>query len=298
MSLNSVNTNIGAMIALQSLNRTGAEMAATQKAISTGFSVSDAKDDGAAFAIAQRVRSDVSGLTAVNKQLTNTKGLLDTTLKGLSKVSDTMAKMKDTLVSLGSESVTGADRENYIAQYKQMLQSVNDFVKDATYSNKTLIANIGSGASTADKDAIGFGNVSVVRNESGNFITVAAVDLKADLDKLDFGAASANYSASNMQAVLNKTSTAATYGGVFNAVQTVIGKTQNTFGTSATYIDAQVAYNSDKIDAMKGGLGALVDADLSKEAANLQALQVRQQLGTQALSIANQAPQSLLSLFR
>ena len=72
----------------------------------------------------------------------------------------------------------------------------------------------------------------------------------------------------------------------------------NRFGSDSRYIDAQVAYNRDKLDALDGGLGALIDADLAKESARLQALQIRQQLGTQSLSIANQAPQSLLSLFK
>ena len=73
---------------------------------------------------------------------------------------------------------------------------------------------------------------------------------------------------------------------------------QNQFGSDSNYIDAQVRYNKAKVDAMEGGLGALIDADLAKESAKLQSLQIRQQLGTQALSISNQAPQTLLSLFR
>jgi flagellin len=71
----------------------------------------------------------------------------------------------------------------------------------------------------------------------------------------------------------------------------------NRLGSDARYIDAQISYNSNKLDAMEGGLGALIDADLARESARLQALQIRQQLGSQTLSIANQAPQFLLSLF-
>ena len=79
MSLNSVNTNTGAMIALQSLNQTNSQLASVQKQISTGYRVADATDDGAAYAIAQRVRSDVGALTSANQQLGNVKGLLSTT---------------------------------------------------------------------------------------------------------------------------------------------------------------------------------------------------------------------------
>ena len=72
----------------------------------------------------------------------------------------------------------------------------------------------------------------------------------------------------------------------------------NQAGADSNYLDSQVTFNSGKIDSLNSGLGALVDADLSKESAVLQSLQIKQQLGTQALSIANQAPQSLLSLFK
>jgi flagellin len=76
-----------------------------------------------------------------------------------------------------------------------------------------------------------------------------------------------------------------------------IGTELNRYGAASNYVDMQQSYNSNKIDAMNSGLGSLIDADLTKESAQLQAL-VRQQLGTQALSLANQAPQTLLSLFK
>src|SRR5690348_6567775 len=100
MPLNSVNTNNGAVVALQSLNRTSEEMAVTQKRISTGYRVSDAKDDGAAFAVAQRVRGDMAGLTSANEQLGGMKGLIDTTLGSLKQVSDVMSDIKSVLEKL------------------------------------------------------------------------------------------------------------------------------------------------------------------------------------------------------
>ena len=100
MAMNSVQTNIGAMVALQSLNRTNEEMATTQKRISTGFRVSDAKDDGAAFAVAQRVRGDIAGLGAANEQLGSTKGLLETTMGALNETSKNLTKIRETLTKL------------------------------------------------------------------------------------------------------------------------------------------------------------------------------------------------------
>ena len=92
--------------------------------------------------------------------------------------------------------------------------------------------------------------------------------------------------------------TALQSGGDFKTIESAIADAMNQFGSDSNYIDGQVKYNKDKADALEGGLGALIDADLAKESAKLQALQIRQQLGTQALSISNQSPQMLLSLFR
>ncbi len=106
MSLNSVNTNNGAMIALQSLNQTASSLASVQKQISTGYRVADATDDGAAYAVAQRVRSDVGALTSANQQLGNVKGLISTTITGLNNVSNTMIQMRDMLVKLADGNTT------------------------------------------------------------------------------------------------------------------------------------------------------------------------------------------------
>ncbi len=113
MSLNSVNTNIGAMIALESLNKTNASLAATQKQISTGSRVADSTDDGAAYAVAQSVRSTIGALTTANQQLGNVQGLLSTTQTGLNDISNTMASMRDVLVTLSDSNVSGNERTQY-----------------------------------------------------------------------------------------------------------------------------------------------------------------------------------------
>lgn len=282
MSLNSVNTNSGAMIALQSLNRTHDQLASVQKQISTGYRVSDATDDGAAFAIAQRVRSDVSSLTSANQQLGNVKGLVTVTTKTLTDVQGTMDKMRGLLVKLADGNTQGDARTQDITSYKQMLATVKSNISDASYSGKTLIGNIGSGTS-------GFGAVDVVRNEVGATYNIATFS------------GSALYSALTNTAVLTNAAGAAaliTAGGTFIAKYSTVGTQLNSYGAASNYIDSQVSFNNDKIDALNSGLGSLVDADLAKESAQMQALQIRQQLGTQSLSIANQAPQSLLSLFK
>jgi flagellin len=283
MSLNSVNTNVGAMIALQSLDSTNNALAVAQKQVSTGFRVADSTDDGAAYAIAQNVRSSVGALTSANQQLGNVQGLLSTTQSGLNNVSNTMNSMRDVLVKLSDGDVQGNDRTNYESQYNSLLANVQTFIQDASYNGKTLIGNV-TGSNGA------FQSVNVARNETGGQYTVATFGASAVYGSISFTAAQLG-SSTAMAAAITATGT------FINQLNTV-GQGLNTVGSSINYVNNQVSYNSDKIDALNSGLGSLVDADLAKESAQLQALQIRQQLGTQALSLANQAPQTLLSLFK
>jgi flagellin len=275
MPLNSVNTNIGAQVALQSLNRTNDEMAVTQKRISTGLRVSDAKDDGAAFAVAQSVRADIAGLTSANEQLGATQGLLDTTNAALKKVSEAMKDVRSVLTNLAGDGLTTEQRDQYNAQYTALKDQIDSFIKDATYNGKSLLGAAPGGAD----------DVNVVRNENADRITIKSTD-KATL----------LVAAAPADATAAKAALAAA--GNFNTVEKAINTAMNQYGSDSKTVAGQVAFNKEKTDALESGLGALVDADLAKESAKLQALQIRQQLGTQSLSIANQSPQALLSLFR
>jgi flagellin len=284
MPLNSVNTNVAASIALQSLDRTASGLQSAQKEISTGYRVADATDDGAAFAVAQRVRSDVGALTTANQQLGNVQGLLSTTVSGLTDVSNTLNSARDVLVDLASSSTTTTERSQYIAQYQSLVANVKSFLQDAQYNGSTLIGNIGG--------ASGFGSVNVVRNELGATYNIATFSGSAVVSSISF--TSTQLGGAATVAALIGTASGATFINQINAIGTKL----NAYGAATNYINNQVSYNSDKIDALNNGLGALIDADLAAESAQLQSLQIKQQLGTQALSIANQAPQSLLSLFK
>ena len=276
MPLNSVNTNIGAMVALQSLNRINDEMAVTQKRISTGLRVADAKDDGAAFAVAQSVRSDIAGLTAANEPLGATQGLLETTNSALKKVSESMTEVRKVLTALAGDRLSHDERDQYEAQYTALQTQIQSFVDDATYNGKSLFT---AGAPAATD------NVKVVRNESADQITINATNKTT----LVVAAAPADAAAAK---------TALGAAGNFNTVEKAINTAMNQYGSDNKTVLGQVSFNKEKMNSLESGLGALVDADLAKESAKLQSLQIRQQLGTQSLSIANQAPQSLLSLFR
>jgi flagellin len=277
MSFNSVNTNRQAVFALQSLNQTNSELGFTQKRVSTGFRVADARDDGGAFAVAQAVRSDMAGVTAVGEQLGGTRGILSTTFASLSVVSDTMKQARAVLTRLADAAVTGASRDQYEEQYTLLTNQIGTFIDDAFYNGRTLLSTVGPSG----------GNIVSIRNESGGTFTIEAVD-GASLRLLAAAPADATAAVARLAPTT----------GDFDVKDAAISTALNKFGSQMQFVDNQLVYNSKKIDAMDDGLGALVDADLAKESSKLQALQTRQQLGVQTLGLANQGPQVLLSLFR
>jgi flagellin len=277
MTMNSINTNAQALIALQNLNTTNSQMSITQKRVSTGYRVADAKDDGGAFAVAQAVRSDVAGVIAVGEQLGGVKGSLQTTFASLSVVSDTMKQVRAVLTRLADAAISADQRVTYEQQYELLATQVASFVDDAFYNGRTLLST--------DANA-GGGNITAIRNESGATFTINAVDG----DTLKMPATAPTSSAQATTWIVS--------GGDFDDVDRAISTALNEFGSSMAFVDNQIKYNSQKVDAMESGLGALVDADLAKESSTLEALKVRQQLGVQTLGLANQGPQVLLGLFR
>lgn len=191
--------------------------------------------------------------------------------------------MRNVLVKLSDGNVQGNDRTNYESQFNSLLANVKTFIQDASYNGKTLIGDLTGSNGT-------FSRVAVARNESGSSYGIATFSGSALFGSIAFTTTQMDASAT-IAALITAT-------GTFINQMNSVGQALNTIGSAINYVSNQISYNSDKINSLNSGLGALVDADLAKESAQLQALQIRQQLGTQALSLANQAPQSLLSLFK
>ena len=290
MPMNSINTNTQSLIALQNLNSTNAQMSVIQKRVSTGYRVADAKDDGGAFAVAQAVRSDVAGVIAVGEQLGGVKGVLETTFASLSVVSDTMKQIRAVLTRLADGAISSDQRNTYEEQYELLAKQVSDFIDDATYNGRTLLqlslTTATAGTVVATIGSVNGGDITAIRNEGGGTFTIEAVN--GDTLKIT---STAPASATAAQAFIASS-------GTFDLVDVALSTALNKFGASMSFVDNQITYNSKKVDAMEGGLGALVDADLAKESSALEALKVRQQLGVQTLGLANQGPQVLLGLFR
>ena len=276
MAMNSIITNIGAQVALQSLNKTQDDLAVTQKRISTGLRVADSRDDGAAFAVAERVRGEIAATTSANEQLGGAKGLLDVTRSSLENVSGSLNKLKEIVVKLADGSGTAEQRAQYQTQAKELTNNIKAFITDANYNNRNMIGTGGT-------------DVKIVINSTGGNYTVAAYDSIANIYNQVSGANT--FTQGDAAAALTNT------GKIGTAVTNTLTQL-NQFGSYSNYVETQISFNKKKMDAQEAGMGALIDADLAKESAKLQSLQIRQQLGSQALGIANQAPQVLVSLFR
>ncbi len=282
-TVNSVNTNVGAMIALDALNSTNSALNGVQKQISTGFRVSDATDDGAAYAVAQSVRSSVGALATANQQLGSAQGLLSTSSSALNDISNLMSSMRDVLVSLSNGATQGNERTQYESQYKSLVANVKSFVQDASYNGQSLIGNITGSSGT-------FASIAVVRNEVGSTYGVGTFGGSTVYGSINFTTTQLS-GASTVAALI-------TASGTFINQSNSVSSAMNTYGSATNFINNQVSYNSDKINSLNAGLGSLVDANLAQESALLQALQIKQQLATQSLTLADQTPQILLSLVK
>lgn len=272
----SINTNAGAMLALQNLNKTNNDLQTTQNRINTGLKVAGAKDNGAVYAIATRQRSDVASLGAVTDSLDRAKSAVDVALSAGESIADMLTQMKEKALAASDSSLTTVSRQALNEDFKALRDQITKTVSNATFNGVNLIKN-GATALTPLANADG-----------SSKLTVAAQDLSLTGSVITLSAGSAFTSATQAKTVADAVDVS-----IAN-VSAALGR----LGTSSKSLEAHSLFVSKLVDSMEAGIGSLVDADLAKESAKLQALQTKQQLGVQALSIANQAPSVVTRLFQ
>lgn len=291
--VSSIITNSAAMVAVESLNSINSSLQSVQTAVSTGYSVNSAADNGAAYAVAQSVRTNMAGLTAANQQLGDTQGLLSTTSTALTNVSNLMQSMDATLVNLASSTLSSGQRTQYAAQFSAQLTNVKSFITGASYNGLSLI---GSASGSLAPTSATFTSValSVTTDASGSKLAIASTSLGSVYRSLSAIGASLSGSTQASAATIGNYLSAA---GSFTTQVSTLGTTMNTYGNVTNQISNQITYNQNKMDSLSNGLGALVDANMAAESAKLQSLQIQQQLATSSLSIADQSPSLLTKLF-
>jgi flagellin len=275
MSL-SVNTNTGAMVALQYLSTTEAQLAQTQTAVSTGLKVASPRDDGSTFAIAQNMRAQVAGYAAVSDSLNRGISAIDVALSAGQSISDLLVQMKSKALAASDASIDTASRQALNQDFTALRDQIASVVSNAQFNGFNLV----DGSTTQIKalaSADGSLHVTAAAENmklSGAIVTVTTSDTVSTMAKASTMIASIQSSLNNVNSALAKLSSGA-----------------KKFSIQAEFVQTLS-------DTLTTGIGNLVDANMAQESAMLQSLQVKQQLGVQALAIANQAPQVTLSLFR
>jgi len=276
MSNVSVNTNVGAMVALQNLNATNTMLQGTQNRISTGLKGARAKYDGAAYAIAQTQRATVSSLDAVKDSLNRGTSSVDVAMSAGESISDMLTQMKEKALAASDTSLDTTSRTALDVDFQALRDQITKTMSNATFNGINLI----NGSLT---------QLTVLANAQGSQnLTVNAQDLSLGGSIVTLSAAAGFTTATSAGALLT----------TIDSSITNVSSSLAQFGTSSKSLAAHMGFIGKLQDSITAGIGNLVDADMAKESAKLQALQTKQQLGVQALSIANQAPQMTLSLFK
>jgi flagellin len=265
------------MVALQTLKSINGDLAKTQSAISTGKDVAGAKDNSSIWAISKVMESDVNGFKAVSDSLSLGESTVAVALAGAEQITEVLNEMKEKVVAATGENV---DNAKLAADVTEMTAQITSIIAASQFNGMNLLDTAGNAGmsvlSSIDRDASGA--------VSASNIDVASVDFEANLDLSDIDVSTA---------AAAETSIAALEAHIQTAVDGAAA-----LGASSKRITDQNEFVGKVMDAMKSGIGTLVDADMEEQSAKLQALQTQQQLGVQALSIANQSPQTILSLFR
>ena len=274
--MSSILTNTAAMTALQTLKATNKNLAKTQEAISTGKNISSAKDNSSIWAISKVMDSDVAGFKAVSDSLALGESTVAVALAGAEQIVNVLNDIKELVVTATGENVDYTKLSNDIAELSNQVTSI-------------ISASQFNGMNLLNDDGVNLSVMSSIDRQSGggvstSNITVTAVDFTSGMDLTDVD-------------VSDATTAEASIANIETHIQTAIDGAA-ALGSASKRLSDQSEFVGKIMDAMKSGIGALVDADMEEMSAKLQAQQTQQQLAVQALGIANQQPQTLLQLFR
>jgi flagellin len=313
--MSSINTNQSAMTALQSLNRTNAALDMTQKRISTGYRVGSAEDNAAYWSIATTMRSDNSALSTVKDALGLGAATIDVAYTATNSAIDVAKEIKNKLVAARQP---GVDRTKVQAEVSELQNQLASIGSSASFSGQNWLSTDSSAAGynatksivssfTRAGGAVSIGTISVntanvkLYDAGAGATQVGIVDGQRDATGAISATGTFSVAALNISALTDSAADLTTLETYISGVDTAISEmttSASTLGATKQRVNLQKNFVGALMDAIDRGIGTLVDADMTEESTKLQALQVQQQLGTQALSIANQQSQSILSLFR
>ncbi|MBI3506912.1 MAG: flagellin [Proteobacteria bacterium] len=267
-----MNTNTSALAALASLRKINSDLSVANKQIQTGYRVADAYDDASTFSVAQGLRGNLQAYAAVQASLANGVGVGSVTQAALTGISDIVGNLEAKVTQLADGSISAAQRAIYTVDYNSLTSQITNFISQANY-NGTNLLSAGSSSKTFLSDV------------SANTLSLSSQS-SVDAAFTTFNQSSVSSASAATLALTSLTT-------FQSAVATSLG--QN--ASESRGLSLQSTFTNTISDSITIGIGALVDADIGKASAAVQALQVRQQLAIQSLAIANQQPSRLLGLF-
>ena len=306
--MSSIITNSAAMTALKTLQQTNKALESTQSRISTGYRVADASDNAAYWSIATTMRSDNKALGTVQDALGLGSAKVDTTYTGMNASIKVVDEIKAKLVAAREPGVDRSKVQSEITQLQKQLVSISTA---SSFSGENWLS-VDSGATTYaatksivasfDRSATGTVKVNTLDVDITKTELFDAADQSGILDKTftTTGAGAVTVSVSNLNittAGVDNTDIDQMISNVDTAIKSM-ASAASTLGAAKSRISIQKDFVGELMNSIESGISTLVDADMTKESTRLQALQTQQQLGIQALSIANSSAQSVLSLFR
>jgi len=319
MQMSSINTNVAAMTALQTLTETSKSLTEVQKRISTGFRVGEASDNAAYWSIATTMRSDNAALSTVQDALGLGAATVEVAYTAVNSALQVVNQIKAKLVAAREPGLDRTKVQSEITELQKQLKSVAD---SASFSGDNWLS-IDSSASSYN----GTKNIVASFTRTGSAVSVQTIAIDtSSMDLFDASAVTTNAAAGILDAnrkttdgtVDNTATTFSVHGLSISALtdsaadlatldsyirgadQAIKEMTTAAAGLGAvkSRIGLQQDFVKNLMNALDRGIGALVDADMNEESTKLQALQVKQQLGIQTLSIANAQSQNILRLFQ
>jgi len=301
--MSSINTNMAALTALQTLTETQKELTHVQNVVSTGFKVADASDNAAYWSIATTMRSDDKALSTVLDALGLGAATVDVGNTGVTNAIDVVDQIKTKLVAARQP---GVDRQKIQSDITQLQNQLVGIAASASFSGENWLS--------VDSSSPGYNAIrSIVASfsRSGGTVTVGTIDINIDaiklfdangnagiLDNQINGVSVVNM---NISALTDSPADVTTLNGYITQVDNALSSLTNAataLGSAKQRIGIQQDFVKSMMTAVESGVSGLVDADMNEESTKLQALQVKQQLGVQALSIANASTQAILQLFK
>jgi len=284
-----INTNLQSLNAQRNLNSSQSSLSVAMQRLSSGLRVNSAKDDAAGLAIATRMDTQVRGSSVAIRNANDGISLAQVADGALSKVTDSLQRMRELAVQARNATNTSADRVSLDQEFGELAKEIQRVLGGTTFNGKRILGadamtqTFQVGANTSTNDRIELGTTNMAANST---ITLVSGVGNTGVGRSAIGGATVT--GSMIDSVINNIDLALT---TITDQRAVLGAAQNRF-------DAVIANLQVAVENQSAAKSRIMDADFAAETAALSRAQILQQAGTAMVAQANQLPQQVLSLLQ